>query len=121
MIVVATISKSRFDKPIVATTEDRPTVKAFQAEVEAAQAKRRHELAAAAAAAHAAEVKELGDKVDEVELSGSEDEHGTLLVSKTSCLVVGCMLPRTLGGLPQPIARWPQPPNGFISFVRPQK
>jgi len=78
---VAAVSKSRFDKPIVPTTEDRPTVKAFQAEVEAAQAKRRQELAAAAAAAHAAEVGELGDKVDELELSGSEDEHGTLLVS----------------------------------------
>lgn len=81
MNTVATISKSRLEKPLVAPTADRPTVKAFQAEVEAAQAKRRHELAAAAAAAQAAEVAELGDKVGEVDLSGSEDEGGTLLVS----------------------------------------
>lgn len=79
---MATITKSRFDKPtLAAATEDRPTIKAFQAEVEAAQAKRRHQQAEAAAAAHAAEVDGLGDKVDELELSGSEDEQGTLLVS----------------------------------------
>lgn len=82
---MATISKSRFDKPSLATAvEDRPTVKAFQAEVEAAQAKRRHQqatAAAAAAAAYAAEVAELGDKVDEIDLDDSDGEQGTLLVS----------------------------------------